>query len=124
MLAIGGSTNAIIHLIAMARRLGVELGLDDFEELARRTPLLANIRPSGKYLMEDFFYAGGLPALLRNLGDLLDTSAVHRQRPDAGREHRRRRRCSTTTSSARGTTRSSRPTRWRCCAATWPRTAR
>ena len=59
----------------MARRLGVELSLADFEELARVTPLLANIRPSGKYLMEDFFYAGGLPALLTNLGDLLDTSA-------------------------------------------------
>ena len=54
---------------------GVELSLADFEELARVTPLLANIRPSGKYLMEDFFYAGGLPALLNNLGDLLDTSA-------------------------------------------------
>ena len=60
----------------MARRIGVELGLADFEELARRTPLLGNIRPSGAYLMEDFFYAGGLPALLNNLGDLLDTSAV------------------------------------------------
>jgi dihydroxy-acid dehydratase len=76
VLAIGGSTNAIIHLIAMARRIGVELGLADFEELGRRTPLLGNIRPSGAYLMEDFFYAGGLPALLNNLGDLLDTSAV------------------------------------------------
>jgi dihydroxy-acid dehydratase len=76
VLALGGSTNAIIHLIAMARRLDVELGLDDFEELGRRTPLLANIRPSGAYLMEDFFYAGGLPALLRNLGDLLDTTAL------------------------------------------------
>ncbi len=77
VLALGGSTNAIIHLIAMARRAGVSLGLDDFEALARRTPLLANIRPSGAYLMEDFFYAGGLPALLRNLGDLLDTSALN-----------------------------------------------
>ena len=76
VLALGGSTNAIIHLIAMARRLDVDLGLDDFEELARRTPLLANIRPSGQYLMEDFFYAGGLPALLHNLGDLLDTTAL------------------------------------------------
>src|SRR6185312_9106114 len=75
VLAIGGSTNAIIHLIAMARRIGVKLGLEDFEDLGRRTPLLANIRPSGAFLMEDFFYAGGLPALLRNLGDLLDTSA-------------------------------------------------
>jgi dihydroxy-acid dehydratase len=76
VLAIGGSTNAIIHLIAMARRIGVKLGLEDFEELGRRTPLLANIRPSGAYLMEDFFYAGGLPALLRNLGDLIESSAM------------------------------------------------
>ena len=74
VLAIGGSTNAIIHLIAMARRIGVKLGLEDFEDLGRRTPLLANIRPSGAYLMEDFFYAGGLPALLRNMGDLIDTA--------------------------------------------------
>jgi len=60
----------------MARRAKVPLGLDDFEELGHRTPLLANIRPSGSYLMEDFYYAGGLPALLRNLGDLLDTTAL------------------------------------------------
>ena len=90
VLALGGSTNAIVHLIAMARRLGVELGLDDFDELSRRTPLLANIRPAGTYLMEDFFYAGGLPALLAQLGDLLDTSRRHRERADAGGEHRRR----------------------------------
>jgi len=75
VLALGGSTNAIVHLIAMARRIEVELSLDDFEELSRRTPLLANIRPAGAYLMEDFFYAGGLPAMLAQLGDLLDTSA-------------------------------------------------
>ena len=62
VLAIGGSTNAAIHLIAMARRAGIALDLDDFDALARKTPLLANIRPSGKYLMEDFYYAGGLPA--------------------------------------------------------------
>jgi dihydroxy-acid dehydratase len=76
VLAIGGSTNAIIHLIAMARRAAVALGLDDFERLARRTPLLANIRPAGAYLMEDFFYAGGLRALLNNLRELLDTATV------------------------------------------------
>jgi dihydroxy-acid dehydratase len=75
VLAIGGSTNAIIHLIAMARRAGVGLTLDDFDALARRTPLLANIRPSGEYLMEDFYYAGGLRALLKNLGDLIDPRA-------------------------------------------------
>src|SRR3954465_13186690 len=75
VLAIGGSTNAVVHLIAMARRIGVELGLGDFEELSRETPLLANIRPSGAYLMEDFFYAGGLRALLARLKDHLRLSA-------------------------------------------------
>src|SRR5260370_15808416 len=76
VLAIGGSTNAALHLIAMARRAGVALALDDFDALARRTPLLANIRPSGDHLMEDFFYAGGLRALLKNLGDLIDLAAI------------------------------------------------
>src|SRR5256714_10526381 len=76
VLAIGGSTNAVIHLIAMARRAGLALSLADFDALARRTPLLANIRPSGEYLMEDFFYAGGLRALLNNLGDLIDPHAL------------------------------------------------
>jgi dihydroxy-acid dehydratase len=75
-LALGGSTNAVIHLTAMGRRAGVPLDLQDFDDLARRTPLLANIRPNGAYLMEDFYYAGGLPAMLRNLGNLLDTSAL------------------------------------------------
>ncbi len=72
VLGLGGSTNAIVHLIAMARRAGVNLTLDRFDELARRTPVLANLRPSGKYLMEDFFYAGGLRAFLTRLEDLLD----------------------------------------------------
>jgi dihydroxy-acid dehydratase len=76
VLALGGSTNATIHLIAMARRAGVPLTLDDFDELARSTPLLANIRPSGRYLMEDFYYAGGLRALLAQLGDRLDLEAL------------------------------------------------
>jgi dihydroxy-acid dehydratase len=75
VLAIGGSTNAIVHLIALARRAGVKLDLDLFDALARKTPLLANIRPSGKYLMEDFYYAGGLRAVLRNLGGLLKSNA-------------------------------------------------
>jgi dihydroxy-acid dehydratase len=67
VLAIGGSTNAAVHLIALARRAGLKLDLDRFDALARETPLLANIRPSGAYLMEDFFYAGGLPAVLKQL---------------------------------------------------------
>ncbi len=65
--ALGGSTNAVIHLIAMAGRCGVPLTLDDFDEISRRVPVLANIRPGGKYLMEDFYYAGGLRALLAEL---------------------------------------------------------
>ncbi len=75
VLALGGSTNAVVHLIAMARRAGVPLDLEAFDALARKTPLLANIRPSGKYLMEDFYYAGGLRALLVRLGDLLHSDA-------------------------------------------------
>jgi dihydroxy-acid dehydratase len=76
LMAIGGSTNAVIHLVAMAGRAGVDLPLDRFDELARTTPLLANMRPSGKYLMEDFYYAGGLRALLRQLGGKLHGSCL------------------------------------------------
>ncbi|MGE5095716.1 MAG: L-arabinonate dehydratase [Betaproteobacteria bacterium] len=75
VLALGGSTNSLVHLVALARRANVALDIERFDALARRTPVLANIRPSGKYLMEDFFYAGGLPALLKSLGDLVDGSA-------------------------------------------------
>ncbi|WAL68403.1 L-arabinonate dehydratase [Amycolatopsis cynarae] len=95
VLALGGSTNAVIHLIAMAGRSAIPLGLDDFDSLARRVPVLANIRPGGEYLMEDFYYAGGLRALLsrlaalgllhtgrvvatgRTLGEELDGARVH-----------------------------------------------
>ncbi|MBP8307256.1 MAG: dihydroxy-acid dehydratase [Burkholderiaceae bacterium] len=76
VLALGGSTNAIVHLIALARRAGVALDLERFDALARRTPVLANIRPSGKYLMEDFYYAGGLRGLMARLGDSLDPSVI------------------------------------------------
>ncbi|WP_238367432.1 L-arabinonate dehydratase [Mesobacterium pallidum] len=75
-MATGCSTNAIIHLIAMARRAGIDLTLDHLDAIGRTTPVLANIRPSGKdYLMEDFFYAGGLPALMKELGDKLALGA-------------------------------------------------
>ena len=67
IMALGGSTNAVIHLLAMARRGGIELTLDRFDELSRKIPVLANLRPSGAFLMEDFFYAGGLLGLLREL---------------------------------------------------------
>ncbi|MDR5761160.1 L-arabinonate dehydratase [Caballeronia sp. LZ035] len=74
VLALSGSTNAIVHLVAIARRAGVPLTTARFDELARVTPVLGNIRPAGAYLMEDFFYAGGLRALLAELGPLIDGS--------------------------------------------------
>ncbi|AXF01634.1 L-arabinonate dehydratase [Paraburkholderia hospita] len=73
-LALSGSTNAIVHMIALARRAGIELTLDRYDSISRRTPVLANIRPTGAYLMEDFYYAGGLQAMLAELGDLIDGS--------------------------------------------------
>jgi dihydroxy-acid dehydratase len=75
VLALGGSTNAVIHLVAMARRAGHELTLDRFDALSRTTPVLANIRPAGEHLMEDFYYAGGLRALLVELSELLSFDA-------------------------------------------------
>ncbi len=76
VLALGGSTNAVIHLIAVARRAGVPLDLARFDALARKTPVLADIRPAGRYLMEDFFYAGGLRGLLARVTDLLEPTAA------------------------------------------------
>ena len=61
LMALGGSTNALVHVVAMAGRAGVPLPLEDFDAFSKRTPLICNLRPSGKYLMEDFYYAGGLP---------------------------------------------------------------
>ena len=76
-MATGCSTNAVVHLIAMARRAGVALTLADLDALGRETPLLANVRPSGKdYLMEDFYFAGGLLALEKQIADRLDTSVI------------------------------------------------
>src|SRR5215210_6692332 len=76
-MAMGCSTNAIIHLIAQARRAGQDIGLDDFEKVSRKVPVIANVRPSGdKYLMEDFFYAGGLPGLMTRIRDFLDLDAL------------------------------------------------
>src|ERR1039457_2372527 len=76
--AIGGSTNAVIHLIALAGRLGVKLDLDDWDRLGRDVHTVLNLMPSGKYLMEDFYYAGGLPVVLRELGEqgLLNKKAL------------------------------------------------
>ncbi len=75
-MAIGGSTNAIIHLVALARRCGLEMPLNRFDDISERVPVLANIRPSGKFLMEDFYYAGGLRALMSVMRDLLHLDCV------------------------------------------------
>jgi dihydroxy-acid dehydratase len=75
-MAMGGSTNAIIHVVAMARRAGLKLDMKRFDEISREIPVLANVRPSGKFLMEDFFYAGGLRALMGELKSALDLSCL------------------------------------------------
>jgi dihydroxyacid dehydratase/phosphogluconate dehydratase len=75
-MALGGSTNAIIHVIAMARRAGIALDMARFDAISRQVPVIANITPSGKYLMEDFFYAGGLRALMGQMRELLDMSCL------------------------------------------------
>ena len=74
--AIGGSTNAVVHLLALAGRLGVDLSLKDWDRLGCDIPCLVNLMPSGDFLMEDFFYAGGLPAVIRELGDLIHRDAM------------------------------------------------
>ena len=75
-MAIGGSTNAVVHLLAIAGRAGVPLVLEDFDRISRQTPYIANVKPSGQYLMEDFFYAGGLPCVMKELLPLLNGGAL------------------------------------------------
>jgi len=74
--AIGGSTNAVIHLLAIAGRVGVPLALDDWDRLGSKLPCLVDLQPSGKYLMEDFYYAGGLPAVMKQIAHLLDAATL------------------------------------------------
>jgi L-arabonate dehydrase len=74
--AIGGSTNAVVHLLAIAGRIGVSLALDDWDHLGQEVPCLVNLMPSGRHLMEDFYYAGGLPAVIREIGDFIHRNAV------------------------------------------------
>ncbi|HEV7826224.1 MAG TPA: L-arabinonate dehydratase [Mycobacteriales bacterium] len=76
VMALGGSTNSIIHLIAMAGRAGIDITLEDFDAASRKVPVLADVRPSGRHLMDDFYDAGGLPALMAELGDLLDGTVL------------------------------------------------
>ena len=75
-MAMGGSTNAIIHVVAMARRAGIPIDMERFDQLSREVPVLANVRPSGKYLMEDFFYAGGLRGLMTGMKEKLNLSCL------------------------------------------------
>jgi len=75
-MAIGGSTNAIVHLVAIAGRAGIELPLSKFDEISRTTPVIANVKPSGEFLMEDFNYAGGLPAAMKEISSLLHLGAL------------------------------------------------
>ncbi len=123
-MALGGSTNAIIHLIAMAGRAGASLDLDRFDALSRRTPFLANIRPSGRYLMEDFFYAGGLRGLLARLEGLLHPDCLTANGRTLGENvrwsRRLRRRRDRDAREARSAPRAGS----RSCAATSPPTAR
>ena len=74
--AIGGSTNAIVHLTAIAGRVGIDLPLERFDELSRTTPFILNLKPSGQFLMEDLYYAGGMPALMNEMSPLLDLRAI------------------------------------------------
>ncbi len=80
--AIGGSTNAVIHLLAIAGRIGVDLKLADWDELGHKLPCLLDLQPSGKHLMEDFYYAGGLPAVIRELESVIDRRRADRQRQE------------------------------------------
>jgi L-arabonate dehydrase len=73
---VGGSTNFLIHMLAIAGRIGVELNLEDFDKIGSKIPLLLNLKPSGKYLMEDFYYAGGLPVVINELRKYLHTNAI------------------------------------------------
>ena len=74
--AIGGSTNAVIHMLAIAGRMGIDISLDDWDRLGRDVPCMVNLMPSGEYLMEDFFYAGGLPAVIRELSSVINKNAM------------------------------------------------
>ena len=123
VLALSGSTNSVVHLIAMARRSGFGLDLDRFDHLARTTPVLANLRPAGKYLMEDFYYAGGLRALLVQLGDLLDLSQRTVDGRTLGENIAGARVFNDDVIRARGQALVERDG-LACCAATWRRTAR
>jgi L-arabonate dehydrase len=84
LMALGGSTNAVIHLTAIAGRLGIRLDARDFDRISRRTPCLANVKPSGEHLMEDLFHAGGVPAVMQRIADLLHGDCISVNRNTIG----------------------------------------
>jgi hypothetical protein len=111
-MALGGSTNAAVHIIALAGRAGVQLDLADLDAMARRVPVITNLFPSGSKLMEDFYYAGGLPALMHRLGDILQLDQITVTGRTLGRTTARPGTSLTKTSSGRWTTRSAPSGRW------------
>ena len=124
--ATGGSTNGVLHLLAIAHEFGIDLDIDEFGAVADRTPIVADMKPGGRYSASELYDAGGVELVMRELlkRDLLDGSAADRRRPDdrpgrggLGRDRRAR------PSSSRSRRRSSRPAAWRSCAARSPRTA-
>lgn len=117
-MAIGGSTNAIVHLVAMAGRAGLELPLEKFDEISERVPLILDLRPSGRFLMEDFYYAGGLRALLKELEPLLHGDCLTVNGNSLGRTSPRPR-STTGRSFDRWIARCRRPEGRRFCGATW-----
>ena len=120
--AIGGSTNAVIHLLAVAGRIGVKLDLADWDKLGAEMPCLVNLQPSGKYLMEDFYYAGGLPAVLREIQEHLHLGSLTANGKSIG-ENIAQAPCYNR-EVIKTPAGSWPPLASRCCAATWPRTAR
>ncbi len=119
LLALGGSTNAVIHLIAIAGRRNIDLPLDRFDELAQSTPFLANMSPSGKHLMEAFYAAGGLPALLAEIRDLLHLDCLTVTGRTARRIARKGPLVRSRRDPARGPSRFWQADRWPSSAATW-----
>ncbi len=124
--AIGGSTNAVIHLIAIAGRLGIELTLEDWDRLGRDVPTIVDLMPSGRFLMEDFYYAGGLPAVMRALleSGRLHGDAMTVSRPDPRRHRPRRADPQCGGDPAAGQPAHRRKAASPCCAATWRPRAR
>jgi len=121
--AIGGSTNAVVHLIAVAGRLGVPLTIDDFDRLASELPCLVNLQPSGKHLMEDLCYAGGLPAVMKEIAHLLHRDAITVSGRTMGENVADAQNYNTEVISPSANPSRTRPAS-RCCAATWRRAVR